>query len=235
MGCVPAASRADRAAARLFLRPAAGAVGIDAAGVDARIRRRSRHHRAVRAGRHALHPEISLGAAGRCAACAVVHARLRPPARLAGVLTTVADRRDPAAGADRPRALAAVRGARCAAGGGDVGDPGHRGRCLPRREPARERAGRRHGLLCRGLPDRHAGLDRRRAVPGERVRRRRHRALFGVDVGLCCDGSAGADRHRHRAGRHRARTIRARGGRDPRRGRVSRVMHAARRGVLANF
>ena len=119
-GRLSAAARADRAAARLFLRAAAGAVGLDAAGVDARIRRRSRHHRAVCAGRHALHAEIPVGAAGRCAACAVLHARVRPPARLAGVLATAADRRDPAAGADRPGALAAVRRARRAAGRDDV-------------------------------------------------------------------------------------------------------------------
>ena len=211
---VSAAARADRAAAGLFLRPAAGAVGIDAVGVDARIRRRSRHHRAVRAGRHALHAEIPLGAAGRCAACAVLHARVRPPARLAGVLATAADRRDPAAGADRSGALAAVRGARRAAGGDRLVDPGHRGRRLSRREPARERAGRRHGVLCRRLSHRHAGLDRGRAVHGQRLRMHRPRARLGVDVGLCGDGGAGADRHRHRACRHRARTIGARGSRD---------------------
>ena len=170
LGGVSAAPRADRTAARLFLRAAAGAVGIDAAGMDARIRRRSRHHRPVRAGRHALHAEIHLGAAGRCAARAVLHAPIRPPPRLAGVLATAADRSDPAAGADRSGALAAVRGARRAAGGGDVVDAGHRGRCVSRREPARERAGRRHGVLCRGLSHRHAGLHRRRAVSGQRVR-----------------------------------------------------------------
>ena len=207
-------ARADRAAARLFLRPAAGAVGFDAAGVDARIRRRPRHHRPVRAGRHALHAEIPVGAAGRCAACAVLHARLRPPARLAGVLATAADRRDPAAGADRPGALAAVRRARRAAGRDDVLDAGHRGRRVSRREPARKRAGRRHGVLCRRLSHRHAGLHRRRAVHRERVRRHRHRARVGLDVGLCGDGGAGADRHRHRARRHRAGAIGARRSRD---------------------
>ena len=220
LGRVPAAARLDRAAARLFLRLAAGAVGIDAAGVDARSRRRPRHHRAVCAGRHALHAEISVGAAGRRAACAVLHARLRPPPRLAGVFATAADRRDPAIGADRPGAFAAVRGARGAAGRDDVVDPGHRGRCVPRREPARERAGRRHGLLCRGLPDRHAGLDRRRAVPGDRIRIHRHRAHFGVDVGLCGDGRDGADRHGHGACRHRARAIRSRRASNPRRERI---------------
>ena len=209
-----AAARADRAAARLFLRPAAGAVGIDAAGVDARVRRRSRHHRTVRAGRHALHAEIPVGAAGRCAACAVVHAGLRPPPRLAGVLAIAADRRDPAAGVDRPGALAVVRRARRAAGRRDVLDAGHRGRCLPRREPARKRAGRRHGVLCRGLSHRHAGLDRGRAVHRQRLRKHRHRADVGLDVGLCRDGGAGADRHRHGARRDRARTIGARGSRD---------------------
>ena len=100
----------------------------------------------------------------------LLHPRVRPPPRLAGVLATAADRRDPAAGADRSGALAVVCRARRAAGGGDVRDAGHRGRCLPRREPAGERAGRRHGVLCRRLSHRHAGLDRRRAVPGQRVR-----------------------------------------------------------------
>ena len=77
------AARADRAVARLFVRPATGAVGIDASDLDARIRRRPRHHRAVCAGRHALHAEVSLGAAGRRAARTVFHARVRPPPRLA--------------------------------------------------------------------------------------------------------------------------------------------------------
>ena len=40
---------------------------------------------------------------------------------------------------------------------------------------------------------------------------------LGVDVGLCGDGGDGADRHRHGAGRHRARAIGARGSRDRRR------------------
>ena len=61
-------------------------------------------------------------------------------------------------------------------------------------------------VLRRGLPDRHAGLDRGRAVHRLRLRRDRYRAQLGVDVGLCGDGGAGADRHRHRAGRDRARS-----------------------------
>ena len=75
-----------------------------------------------------------------------------------------------------PGALAAVRGARRAAGRDDVVDAGHRGRRVSRREPARERAGRRHGVLCRGLSHRHAGLDRGRAVHRQRIREHRHRA-----------------------------------------------------------
>ena len=51
-------------------------------------------------------------------------------------------------------------------------DAGHRHRRVPRREPAGERAGRRHGVLCRRLPHRHAGLDRRRAVSRQRHSRR---------------------------------------------------------------
>ena len=158
----------DRAVARFFVRAAAGAVGIDAFGVDARVRRRSRHHRAVCAGRHALHAEIPVGAAGRCAACAAVYAGVRPPARLAGVFATAADRRDPAAGADRSGALAAVRGAGRAAGRNHVLDAGYRGRCVSCREPAGERTGRRHGVLCGGLSHRHADLDRGRAVHRQR-------------------------------------------------------------------
>jgi len=102
---------------------------------------------------------------------------------LAAVLPTAADRRDPAAGADRPGTLAAVRGAWRAAGRRNVVDPGHRGRCVPGREPARERTGRRHGFLCRGLPYRHAGLDRRRAFHRQRIRGHRHRAPVGLDGG----------------------------------------------------
>ena len=59
------------------------------------------------------------------------------------------------------------------------------------------------------------------------VRKHRHRAQRGLDVGLCRDGRAGADRHRHGAGRDRARAIGARGGRDARRERV-RARHACR-------
>ena len=94
--------------------------------------------------------------------------------------------------------------ARRLAGGDRLGHAGHRGRRLPRREPAGERAGRRHGLLCRGLSHRHAGLDRRRAVPGQRLPELRLRQAGGLALGLCGDGRAGADRHRHRADRHRA-------------------------------
>ncbi len=54
------------------------------------------------------------------------------------------------------------------AGRHGIGNAGHCGRRLPRREPAGKRAGRRHGLLRRGLSHRHAGLDRRRAVHGQR-------------------------------------------------------------------
>src|SRR6185312_2386020 len=73
---LPAAARADRAVAWLLLRPAARAVRYDAGGVDARVRRRSHHHRAVRTGGNALHAEIHLGAVGGRAACAAVHARV---------------------------------------------------------------------------------------------------------------------------------------------------------------
>src|SRR5882724_5891746 len=84
-----AAARADRAAARLFVRAPLGVIRFDASGVDARGWRRSRHHRPVRAGRHALHVEIPLGAIDRRAASAVFHAEIRPPPRLAAVLATL--------------------------------------------------------------------------------------------------------------------------------------------------
>ena len=56
-----------------------------------------------------------------------------------------------------------------------VRDPGHPDRRLPGREPRPERAGGRHGVLCRGLSHRHAGLDRRRALRGQRLRGVRRR------------------------------------------------------------
>ena len=123
---------------RLLVRAAAGAVGRDALGVDARIRRRSRHHRPVRAGRHALHREIPVGAAHRRARRAAAVALARPPPRLAGVHANPAD------GGDRvPRLVQSGGGAR----------PGRRSaRCwsppLPRRRtswstPSASRACRR--------------------------------------------------------------------------------------------
>ena len=98
------AARADRDVPRLLVRAAAGAVGRHAAGVDARIRRRSRHHRPVRPGRHALHREIPVGAADRRARRAGAVASARPPPRLAGVHA------DPADGSDRiPRLMQSGR------------------------------------------------------------------------------------------------------------------------------
>src|SRR5690348_16608303 len=105
-----AAARADRDAARLLLRAAAGAIGLDTPDLDARGRRQSRHHRTVCAGRHALHVEVPVGAAGRCAASAVLHAAIRPTPRLVVVVATAPDRRDPLACHGRPRTLGAIRG-----------------------------------------------------------------------------------------------------------------------------
>jgi hypothetical protein len=50
----------------------------------------------------------------------VVHREVRPPARLAGVLAVALDRRDPAVGADRPGALAAVGRTYLSSGAGFV-------------------------------------------------------------------------------------------------------------------
>ena len=71
--------------------------------VDARDRGRSRHHRPVRAGRHALHGEVPVGAAGRCARRARAVAPARAPARLADPVATPADRGDRVSGADQSR------------------------------------------------------------------------------------------------------------------------------------
>ena len=196
---LPQAARADRAVPRLLGRPAAGAVRRHAAGVDARGRRQPRHHRAVRAGRHAVHGEIHLGAAGRCARRAGAVALARPPPRLAGVLAGAADRSDRVPRPDRSGGGAMAGGARRAAGRHGLGDPGHRDRRLPGRKPRRKRAGRRHGLLCRGLPGRHAGFDRGRAVHGVGLRVARPRPPRRLERRLRRDGRAGADRHRHHA------------------------------------
>ena len=59
-----------------------------------------------------------------------------------------------------------------------------------------ERAGRRHGVVRRGLPDRHADLDRRRAVSRQRLRELRFREERRLDGGLSRDGGLRADRRR---------------------------------------
>ena len=98
-GLSPAA-RADRDVPRLLGRAAAGAVRLDLAGVDARGRRRPRHHRPVRAGRHALHRQVPVGAGRRRPRHSGPVAAARPPARLADLLAAAAD------GDDRvPRAM----------------------------------------------------------------------------------------------------------------------------------
>ena len=148
--------------------------------------------------------EIHLGAAGRCARRAGAVAPARPPPRLAGVLAGAADRGDRVPRPDRSGGRAVAGGARRAAGRDGVGDPGHRDRRIPGREPRRKRAGRRHGLLCRGLPGRHAGVDRGRAVHGVGLRVARPRPPRRLERRLRRDGGAGADRHRHHADRDRA-------------------------------
>ena len=165
-----APARADRAVPRVLVRAAARAVRLDPAGLDARGRRRSRHHRPVRAGRHALHDQVPVGAAGRCARRAGALAPARAAARLARVLATAADGGDRVPRAHRSRQSAVAGRARRGAGRGRFGHAGHRDRCVPRRDPEAERTGRRHGVVRRGLPDRHADLDRRRAVPRQRLR-----------------------------------------------------------------
>ena len=147
------------------------------------------------------------------------------------LVATAADRGDRV-----PRLLQSGGGARpCRArrapGRDRVGDAGHRDRRLPHRHARRERTGRRHGVLCRGLSHRHAGLDRRRALRRDRLRERpRLRQAGRLDVRLSGDGAAGRDRHRHdiacdQSGKTRRRQDRRPGGRTPR----ARVESGARR------
>ncbi len=155
-------ARADRAAARLLGGPAAGAVGRDAARVDGRSRRRSRHHRTTVARGPALHHQVHLGAGGRCARRAVAVAAARAAARLAGRIAAAADGGDRLSRHARSDRGTAGGGARCAAGRLRVGHAGHRHRRLPRGKPGRRRAGGRHGRIRRRLPHRHAGVGRGR-------------------------------------------------------------------------
>ena len=188
---VSEAARADRAVSRLLRGPAARAVRLHAVGVDARGRRRSRHHRPVHAGRHALHHQVPLGAGCRRARRAGAVRAARPPPRLAGAVATADDRGDRAARPVQSEVLAVVPGVRRgAAGRRRLRHAGHRHRRLPRRKPRRQRAGRRHGVLRRGLPRRHAGLDRRRAVHRHRLRGLRLRQGPRLVAGLRHHGGA---------------------------------------------
>ncbi len=122
----------------------------------------------------------------------------------------VVDRGDRVSGLVRSRGVARDRRGRRAHGRRRVGDAGHRRRCLPGRKPRRERAGRRHGVLCRRLPHRHVGLDCRRAVPGQRLRRVfRPRPPRRLERRLCRHGGAGRHRHRNDADRRPSRKSRA--------------------------
>ncbi len=208
-------ARADRAAARLLGGPAAGTVGRDAARVDGRSRRRSRHHRPAVARGPALHHQIHLGAGGRCAGGAVAVAAARAAARLAGRIATTADGGDRLsrhARSDRGTAGGRARGA---AGRLRVGHAGHRHRCLPRGKPADRRAGGRHGRIRRGLPHRHAGVGRGRDRVERLARGARREQGRGLADRLwrggrprCCRAPRCAGRTR--AGRQRG-PLRARG------------------------
>ena len=217
--------------------------GSTLAGLDARGGRRSWRHRPLHPGRHALHHQVPVGAGGRCARRADTLPPARPSAWLAGTLAAHADRGDRAARPVQPEDLALVCGVRRGiAGGGGLGHPGHRRRCLPRGKPGRARAGRRHGVLRRGLPDRHPGLDRRRPLRGQRLRMVRHGQGRCLVARLRGHGGVRRDRNSRRACGHRARalgrgrrracargrraSVQARGeGRDQ---RVLRIPHARR-------
>ena len=158
----------------------------------------------------------------------VLSALLGAPARLARVLATPADGRDRVPGVHRSREGAMAGRLRRADGRDRIRHAGHRDRCVPRRDAAPERAGRRHGLLCGGLSHRHAGLDRRRAVSRHRLRELGAGQRRGVDRRLSRDGGLRADRHRGDAARDRAGEIRRRqrGPRRACRGKSGPARHA---------
>ncbi len=99
-------------------------------------------------------------------------------------------------GACDPAVSPLIVARRRAAGRHRFGDAGHRRRCVPGRKPRRKRAGGRHGVLCRRLSHRHAGLDRGRAVPGQRLPRFRPRPPRRLERRLRGHGGAGPHRHR---------------------------------------
>ena len=206
-----AAARADRDVSWLLLRPAARAFRLDAAGVGCRKRRESPHHWALHHRRHALHHQVSLGAAGRRTRRAGALPHARTAARLARLLADPPDDRDRAARAVRSEARTRPPHRGGADGCDGVGHAGHRDRRVPRRKPARERAGRRHGVVCGGLSRGEPALDRRRALHRDRLRDGpRLSPQCGLDGGIPRDGAVRADRVCGRDPRHRAREIRRR-------------------------
>ena len=192
------AARSGHPVPRLCSRIAARVVGLDAGGVDAPVRRRPRHHRAVHAGRHAIHAEIPVGAGRRRARRAAALRVARPAARLAGAVATPAD------GGDRVPRLLQSRGVAVAGcvrrdpGRHGVRDAGHRDRRVPGREPRTVRTSRRHGVLRRHLPHRHGGVGRRCALHRRWLRAAGLRPADGVDLRLSGDGRVCLGRHRHR-------------------------------------
>src|SRR5579871_4492078 len=78
-----ASPRAHCFVPRLLIGLAAGAVGIDTARVDDRRGSEPSNHRPFCPGGRTLHLEICVGAAGRCAQCALAVAPFRSAARLA--------------------------------------------------------------------------------------------------------------------------------------------------------
>ena len=169
LGRLSPAARADRADARLLLRAAARPFGLNTVGVDARFGVDLQHHWTVCAGRYALYAEIPVGAAGRCAASPfftrafgrrrgwlVFSQLLLIGSILLLALTDPA--RSPlyvALGALLVAAMSSTQ---------DIVVDAFRVESLPESEQA---AGMRRR---RGLSDRLADIDGRRAVPGERVR-----------------------------------------------------------------
>ena len=129
------AARADRHSAWLFVRPAAGAFRRNACDLDDRERGESSHHRALCPGRPALHAQIPVGAAGRCARHPDPVARARAQARLARLLAAAACLAILFLAFQNPSAVAVAGRARRRDGGDRVGDAGHRDRRLPRRKP----------------------------------------------------------------------------------------------------
>ena len=183
---------------RLLERSAAHARARHADRVAEQRGREQGHDRPVCVRARPLHLEVRLGALDGPGAAAVADPAARPSARLAAAEPGRADPGDPRPRLDRSGGQ--PRGDRChgAARRVHVGEPGHRGRRLPDRDPGGGQARRRRCRRRARLPHRHVGGDRRRA--GDRL-------VLGLSGGLYGHGLPGPGRRGHGAAQSRARGL----------------------------